>query len=99
MPKIKVYPTQENSFILVHPRDGAISDAGSMWEDDAFTARMITDNAVSTDPARCHKFAPDKKRDYSQPPAHATGSGVVKPKQNPVTAQMPAATPADAKGK
>lgn len=76
MPKIQVFPTHENAHILSHPIDGKISDAGSWWEDDAFTARMITDNAVSTDKLRAHKFDDDKKADHTKPPAHATGAGV-----------------------
>lgn len=102
MAKIKVYPVHENCFVLVHPQDGRISDEGSMWEDDGFTGRLLRDNEVTTDTARAHKFADDKKVDYTVPPPHATGSGVVKqvfrqstPDIDPVTeaAAKPAATP------
>ena len=86
MPKIKVYPTHESVFHVAHPIDGHISDEGSMWEHDAFTARMLNDNAVSRDEARRHVFA-QKRPDPSRPPAHATGTGVAAADVQPVADQ------------
>lgn len=95
--KIKVFPVHENSHVLVHPVDGKISDEGSMWEDDGFTGRLLRDNEVTTDTARAHTFADDKKTDYSIPPAHATG--VVKPVLKPSTPAVDPVTLAAATGK
>jgi len=76
MPKVTVYPTHENSAAVVHPDSGPVSDEGSSWEYDAFTAKMLADNAVTLEKSAGHKFAA-VKQDASKPPAHATGSGVV----------------------
>lgn len=72
MPKIKVYPTHENCHVLIHPTDGKLSDEGSLWEYDPFTARLLDTNDLTRDTARAHKFAADKRQDQSKPPAHAT---------------------------
>jgi hypothetical protein len=76
--KLKVYPVHENCHVLRHPVDGKISDEGSLWEDDAFTARLMDTNEVTTDEARAHKFSKNKKHDHTRPPAHATRQPEVK---------------------
>lgn len=73
MPAIKVYPTHEAALDVRHPISGALSDDGSLWENDAFTARMLSDNAVTADAAGGHKST-RAKVDHGKPPAHATGS-------------------------
>lgn len=78
MPAIKVYPTHEAALDVTHPVSGALSDDGSLWEHDAFTARMISDNAITTDAASGHK-SNRAKPDHSKPPAHATVSADAAP--------------------
>lgn len=45
----KIYPAQENAIGLRHPIDGPLAAAGSLWTEDGFTARLITDGAVTRD--------------------------------------------------
>lgn len=47
--KSKVYPTREASLVLRHPIDGPLSAAGSDWEVDGFTCRMLVDNMLTSD--------------------------------------------------
>lgn len=96
MPIIKVYPTHEAAMDIRHPVSGALSDEGSNWEHDAYTARMLDDRAITTDPKAGHKSS-RPKIDHSKPPAHATGTGV---EQNePVKAAAPEAPAASSKSK
>ncbi|WP_024340986.1 hypothetical protein [Bradyrhizobium japonicum] len=90
MPAIKVYPTHEAALDVRHPVSGAISDDGSIWEHDAFTARMLSDNAITTDIARRHR-SKRQKVDHGKPPAHATGSS----EPAPQTADIKASGDAD----
>jgi hypothetical protein len=50
--KTKVHATHPNSLNIAHPIDGKLKPEGSHWEDDGFTARMIADGAVTTDPPK-----------------------------------------------
>lgn len=91
MPAIKVYPTHEAALDVRHPVSGPLSDEGSLWEHDAFTARLLSDNAVTTDAKRGHK-SERSKIDHSKPPAHATGA---QPDDAPAAAAPPATDPDD----
>lgn len=71
MAKIKVYPTSKTSMVLNHPIDGKLKSAGSEWEQDGFTARMITDGACTVDKGK--GWVDDTPPlDPSKLPAHAT---------------------------
>jgi hypothetical protein len=71
MAKIKVYPTSKTSMVLDHPIDGKLKCSGSEWEQDGFTARMITDGACTVDKGR--GWVDDTPApDPSKLPAHAT---------------------------
>jgi hypothetical protein len=50
--KTKVYPTSASSLVIAHPIDGKLRAEGSDWEADGFTARMLTDGAVTDDASR-----------------------------------------------
>lgn len=71
MSKIKVYPTHEMALVITHPLDGPLSDAGSLWERDALTGRLLDSNEITTDPARAH-LSSREVPDHARPPAHAT---------------------------
>lgn len=58
--KTKVYPTAQNSLVLVHPIDGPLKVTGSDWELDGFTCRMLADSAVTSDPAQ--GWSPDANK-------------------------------------
>jgi len=68
--KITVYPTAKNSLVLSHPIDGPLSTDGSSWTRDGFTARMITDGAITDDPSK--GWTPDVPVDAMAAPAHST---------------------------
>jgi hypothetical protein len=70
MAKITVYPTKENALNIQHPIDGPLKAAGSIWEQDGFTSRMLTDGAVTRDEAKA--WQPTKPVDPAARPAHAT---------------------------
>lgn len=62
MSLIKVYPTHPNALNISHPASGKLSEEGSMWLDDSFTARMLTDGAVTTEePAKVSAAKPRKE--------------------------------------
>jgi len=71
MSKITVYPLSENALNIKHPSDGPLVDTGSAWNNDGFTARMITDGAITADKDKAFK-SEKPKPDLSKPPAHAT---------------------------
>ena len=48
--KVKVYPTKASALNVTHPIDGRLVAAGSQWEDDGFTARMLSDGIVTLTP-------------------------------------------------
>lgn len=70
MAKITVYPTKENALNIRHPIDGPLRATGSAWEQDGFTARMLSDGAVTQDEAKA--WLPTKHIDPAARPAHAT---------------------------
>lgn len=86
MPAIKVYPTHEAALDVRHPVSGALSDEGALWEHDAFTARMLSDNAITIVAGNGHRSS-RPKADPRMPPAHATGS---RPEGEPAAAVPPA---------
>lgn len=94
MSKIMVYPTHQNALVIAHPSDGPLSDQGSLWQHDGFTARMLTDGAVTTDKARGH-ISTKPKLDASKPPSHAAVHTVDEPAA-PAVAAAPAAAPSTA---
>lgn len=49
---MKVYPTSENALNISHPTGGPLKREGSEWPEDGFTARMLTDEAATLDPAK-----------------------------------------------
>ena len=52
MAKIRVFPTKASALNVRHGVDGTISMGGSMWEQDGFTSRLITDGILTIDPAK-----------------------------------------------
>ena len=70
MSKITVYPLSENALNIKHPSDGPLVDTGSAWNNDGFTARMITDGAITDDPSK--GWTPDVPIDAMAAPAHST---------------------------
>ena len=93
MAKIMVYPTHENALVIAHPTDGALSDAGSLWENDGYTARMLADRAVTTVKEHGH-ISKRHKPDASQPPARGTGAHVAPTAPTAsATASKPSLTP------
>ena len=58
MAKITVYPVKQSSLVLLHPGDGRLVSSGSQWENDGFTARMISDNLVTTDQSHAYTGEP-----------------------------------------
>jgi len=50
MTKIKVYPTKASALNVRHLIDGKLARAGSEWTEDGFTARLLTDGAITRDP-------------------------------------------------
>jgi hypothetical protein len=73
MAKITVYPTKASALNIKHPIDGQLKAAGSQWENDGFTARMLSDKAVTTERTDAHKPA-RPLTDPNAPPPHATGA-------------------------
>lgn len=71
MTKIMVYPTAQNSLVIRHPIDGQLKAEGSKWEQDGFTARMLTDGAVTSSHNLAWESA-EPPADPSAPPAHKT---------------------------
>lgn len=71
MAKITVYPTKESALNIRHPSDGPLKLAGSQWEQDGFTARMLTDGAVTRDKDAAFKSTKEPV-DPTLPPPHAT---------------------------
>lgn len=60
--KVMVYPTSKNAMNIRHP-DGnlPLRESGGEWPNDGFTARMLTDRAVTL----------DKSEGYVTPPPAA----------------------------
>jgi hypothetical protein len=57
--KVKVYPLSVNALKIRHPTDGPLKVTGSEWENDGFTARMLTDGEVTLEaPAPAPSAAP-----------------------------------------
>jgi hypothetical protein len=78
MPKIKIYPRKASALNVRHPIDGALRPAGSLWEDDGFTARMLTDRAVTTEEAAAWQApAPEQKPAAGADGMPATASDTV----------------------
>jgi hypothetical protein len=50
MATITVYPTKESALNVVHPTSGKLKLAGSAWQMDGFTSRMVSDGIVTLDP-------------------------------------------------
>jgi hypothetical protein len=74
MAKITVYATKQSAFNIVHPTDGALKSGGSSWENDGFTARMLSDGALTTI-ANAAVESDLPAYDPTKPPAHYTGAG------------------------
>lgn len=60
MAKITVYPTKQSALLMTHPIDGKVRLAGSAWEQDGYTYRLITDGILTIDPDRAWR-APEPK--------------------------------------
>lgn len=69
MTKITVYPVKAGALNIKHPIDGPLQATGSDWEIDGFTARMLTDQAITKDKAKAMKAPPQAA---PTAPAHKT---------------------------
>ena len=49
MAKIRVYPAKASALNLRHPIDGKLGATGGEWTEDGFTARLLTDGAITRD--------------------------------------------------
>jgi hypothetical protein len=56
--KIKVWPTKASALNVAHPIDGKPKADGAMWEQDGFTARMLSDGIMTRDEGKAFKPAP-----------------------------------------
>jgi hypothetical protein len=73
--KTKVYPVSYASMVLRHPIDGPLKEEGSEWTVDGFTARMLCDRAVTSNPEEAWKVPAVKaepKPEASSPPIEPT---------------------------
>ncbi len=51
---VKVYPTKKTAVGLKHPHGPALLIAGSLWPQDSFTARRLTDGSVTKDASKVY---------------------------------------------
>jgi hypothetical protein len=71
MTTVTVYPTSRAALSIKHPINGALIADGSQWTRDGFTARMLTDGAVTLDKDRAWRDTEPPIRAAS-PPEQAT---------------------------
>lgn len=69
--QIMVYPATKNSLVIRHPISGPLVIGGSLWEEDAFTMRMLTEFAITTNKASGFN-EPSALVDITKSPPHAT---------------------------
>jgi hypothetical protein len=66
MPKVMLWPTKANAMNVRHPSDGLPKIDGCLWENDGFTARMLTDGIFTLDRAKAwagNPLAPQPEMD------------------------------------
>ncbi len=71
---VKVYPTKKTAFGLKHPHGPALLITGSLWPQDSFTARRLTDGSVTKDASKVYvpPATPAASPDASAPTASAS---------------------------
>lgn len=71
---VKVYPTKRTAVGLKHPHGPVLLITGSLWPQDSFTARRLTDGAVTKDASKVYvpPVAPASPPAASAPTATAT---------------------------
>lgn len=85
--KITVYPVKQSSLVLVHPADGPLKPEGSDWDNDGFTARMLSDNLVTQDESRRYIGDPPNvpSKSFQAKPQPAGQPGPARGSRSPYT--------------
>ncbi|HEY2210272.1 MAG TPA: hypothetical protein VGH62_01390 [Bradyrhizobium sp.] len=77
---VTVYPTSRAALAIKHPVNGPLSEGGAQWLRDGFTARMLSDGAVTLDKARAwHDEAPPMRT--ADPPQPTAADGAAETRQ------------------